>query len=252
MICSKWQPESVDLPTLKRNLVAQGYLRAFAHGESLRLEDEDWTLEEGEPLLVIQDRVKLAEDQRERRLAALETVMRLGGGVAHVIPRVDGIWLPAMKFRGDWYPLMEPRPGLFSFNSPLGACPECRGYGRVITIDYTRCIKPELSVKDGAIHIFEGESKVFSECKKDLMRGWRNNSQKVRLDVPWKDLKQWERDWLMHGDGENPDEMYEKGLWYGITGFFKYLESRTHKMHVRVYLSRFRTYQNARPAMACA
>ena len=69
--------------------------------------------------------------------------MRLGGGVAHVVPRVDGIWLPAMKFRGDWYPLMEPRPGLFSFNSPLGACPECRGYGRVITVDYNSCIKPE-------------------------------------------------------------------------------------------------------------
>ena len=81
-----------------------------------------------------------------------------------------------MKFRGDWYPLMEPRPGLFSFNSPLGACPECRGYGRVITVDYNRCIKPELSVRDRAIHIFEGEGKVFSECKKDLMRAWRKSS----------------------------------------------------------------------------
>ena len=244
MVCLEVaRPESVDLPALKRNLVAQGYLRAFAHGETLRLEDEDWTLEEGEPLLVVQDRVRLTEDQRERRLEALETAMRLGGGVAHVIPRVDGVWLSALKFRGDWHPLMEPRPGLFSFNSPLGACPECRGYGRVITIDYNRCIKPELSVHDGAIHIFEGDGKVFSECKRDLMRGWRKNARKVRLDVPWKDLKQWERDWLLYGDGDDPDEMYEQGLWYGIAGFFKYLESRTHKMHVRVYLSRFRTYQ---------
>ena len=244
MVCLEVaRPESVDLPTLKRNLVAQGYLRAFAHGELLRLEDEDWTLEEGEPLLVVQDRVRLTEDQRERRLEALETAMRLGGGLAHVIPRVDGVWLSALKFRGDWHPLMEPRPGLFSFNSPLGACPECRGYGRVITIDYNRCIKPELSVHDGAIHIFEGDGKVFSECKRDLMRGWRKNARKVRLDVPWKDLKQWERDWLLYGDGDDPDEMYEQGLWYGIAGFFKYLESRTHKMHVRVYLSRFRTYQ---------
>ena len=244
MVCLEVErPESVDLPSLKRNLVAQGYLRAFAHGEILRLEDEDWTLEEGEPLLVVQDRVRLSEDQRERRLEALETAMRLGGGVAHVIPRVDGVLLSALKFRGDWHPLMEPRPGLFSFNSPLGACPECRGYGRVITIDYNRCIKPELSVQDGAIHIFEGDGKVFSECKQDLMRGWRKNARKVRLDVPWKDLKQWERDWLLYGDGDDPDEMYEQGLWYGIAGFFKYLESRTHKMHVRVYLSRFRTYQ---------
>lgn len=112
MVCLEVaRPESVDLPTLKRNLVAQGYLRAFAHGEILRLEDEDWTLEEGEPLLVVQDRVRLTEDQRERRLEALETAMRLGGGVAHVIPRVDGVWLSALKFRGDWHPLMEPRPG---------------------------------------------------------------------------------------------------------------------------------------------
>lgn len=220
MVCLEVaRPESVDLPSLKRNLVAQGYLRAFAHGEILRLEDEDWTLEEGEPLLVVQDRVRLSEDQRERRLEALETAMRLGGGVAHVIPRVDGVWLSALKFRGDWHPLMEPRPGLFSFNSPLGACPECRGYGRVITIDYNRCIRPELSVQDGAIHIFEGDGKVFSECKRDLMRGWRKNARKVRLDVPWKDLKQWERDWLLYGDGDDPDEMYEQGLWYGIAGF---------------------------------
>ena len=244
MICLEVpRTESIDLSTLKMNLVAQGYLRVFAHGEMLRLEDDDWSLPEGESLLVIQDRVRLNEEQRERRLEALETAMRLGGGVAHVVPRVDGIWLPAMKFRGDWYPLMEPRPGLFSFNSPLGACPECRGYGRVITVDYIRCIKPELSVRNGAIHIFEGEGKVFSECKKDLMRAWRKSPRQVRLDVPWKDLKQWERDWLMYGDGSDPDEMYERGLWYGIAGFFKYLESRTHKMHVRVYLSRFRVYQ---------
>lgn len=65
---------------------------------------------------------------------------------------------------------------------------------------------------------------MFSECKKDLMRGWRKNARKVRLDVPWKDLKQWERDWLLYGDGEDPDEMYEQGLWYGIAGFFRYLE----------------------------
>ena len=96
MVCLEVaRPESVDLPSLKRNLVAQGYLRAFAHGEILRLEDEDWTLEEGEPLLVVQDRVRLSEDQRERRLEALETAMRLGGGVAHVIPRVDGVLLSA-------------------------------------------------------------------------------------------------------------------------------------------------------------
>lgn len=56
------------------------------------------------------------------------------------------------------------------------------------------------------------------------MRGWRKNARKVRLDVPWKDLKQWERDWLLYGDGDDPDEMYEQGLWYGIAGFFKYLE----------------------------
>ena len=64
MVCLEVaRPESVDLPSLKRNLVAQGYLRAFAHGEILRLEDEDWTLEEGEPLLVVQDRVRLSEEQ---------------------------------------------------------------------------------------------------------------------------------------------------------------------------------------------
>ncbi len=243
MICLQVaRPESVDLPTLKANLVAQGYLRAFVDGQLVRLDEEGTPLPADQALLVVQDRVKLTEEQRERRLEALETAMRLGGGVAHVIPRVDGKWQSAMQFRGDWYPLAEPRPGLFSFNSPLGACPECRGYGRVITIDYNRCINPDLSVKDGAIHIFEGEGKVFSECKRDLMRGWRNAGKPARIDVPWKDLTQEERNWFMKGEEGDVYELYDRGLWYGVIGFFNDLEKHTHKMHIRVYLSRFRVY----------
>ncbi len=243
MICLQVErPASVELPTLKANLVAQGYLRAWLNGEVVRLDDEERSLPDDVPLLVIQDRVKLTAEHRERRLEAYETAMRLGGGVAHIIPHLNGAWQAVMQFRGDWRPLAEPRPGLFSFNSPLGACPQCRGYGRVITIDYKRCINPELSVKDGAIHIFEGAGKVFSECKRDLMRGWRNAGKPARLDVPWKKLTPKERDWFMKGEGGDVDELYERGLWYGIIGFFNYLEKRTHKMHIRVYLSRFRVY----------
>ena len=87
--------------------------------------------------------------------------MRLGGGVAHVIPRVDGVWLSALKFRGDWHPLMEPRPGLFSFNSPLGACPECRGYGRVITIDTTGASSRNSAFRTGPSIFLRGTEKYF-------------------------------------------------------------------------------------------
>ncbi|MDO4411114.1 MAG: excinuclease ABC subunit UvrA [Akkermansia sp.] len=235
--------KKVDTETLKQELVAQGYLRVYVDGEVQRLDESELELKDASGILVVQDRVKMNVDMQKRRIEALETAMRLGGGVVYVVQREQGKWGTIKKYRGDWFPLLEPRPGLFSFNSPLGACPECRGYGRIIAIDYNRCINTELSVADGAIHIFEGEGKVFSECKKDLMRGWRNGSKKVRLDVPWKKLEAWEIRWLMEGEGGDVDELYERGLWYGVKGFFRYLESRTHKMHVRVYLSRFRVYQ---------
>ncbi|MEG2247978.1 MAG: excinuclease ABC subunit A, partial [Akkermansia sp.] len=160
-----------------------------------------------------------------------------------MIPR-DGDgngWGAPIEFRGDWFPLMEPTPGLFSSNSPLGACPECRGYGRMITIDYSRAIVPTLSLKEGALSIYE--TGRGTECKEDLMRAIERRGD-IRADVPWQDLSKKERDWVMEGDTPDWEAAWSSGqLWYGVKGFFKAMERQSHKMLVRVWLSKFRVYK---------
>ncbi len=241
LVCFKLnRPEQVTGEEFKQDLAAQGYLRAFIDGNAVRLDDPD--VELGEQVWIIQDRLQINDDQHQRGLEALEAAIKFGRDRVRITTRSDDdTWSNIRDYRSDWYPLQEPRPGLFSFNSPLGACPKCRGYGRIITIDYARCVYPQLSIKDGALHIFETEN--GQECKRDLLRANKKRSNPIRLNVPWKNLDQWERDWVMNGDpGGDWDSLWQEGKWYGVKGYFDYLESRTHKMHIRVYLSRFRVY----------
>ncbi|MEG1739825.1 MAG: excinuclease ABC subunit UvrA [Akkermansia sp.] len=249
------QPDGVDDELMRADLVAQGYMRLFAQGRPERLDDEGAlslksgvsALDEDGKVLVIQDRVKLDVSERGRMMEAVEAGLNLGGSAIFLIPR-DGDgngdgngWGAPIEFRGDWFPLMEPTPGLFSSNSPLGACPECRGYGRMITIDYSRAIVPTLSLKEGALSIYE--TGRGTECKEDLMRAIERRGD-IRADVPWQDLSKKERDWVMEGDTPDWEAAWSSGqLWYGVKGFFKAMERQSHKMLVRVWLSKFRVYK---------
>jgi len=128
-------------------------------------------------------------------------------------------------------------PSHFSFNSPLGACEACRGFGRVIGIDWGLVIPDEaLSLAQGAIKPWQTES--FKECQADLMR-----YAPVRgIDVhrPWRQLTAPARAWVLDGDPAWRGDWNRQ--WYGVRRFFTWLESRTYKMHVRVLLSRYRAY----------
>jgi excinuclease ABC subunit A len=135
----------------------------------------------------------------------------------------------------------EPSPALFSFNHPLGACPACRGFGRIITIDYN------LALPDRSKTLAEGVVKPWqsgqsAECQDDLMKFCR--IRKVPVNVPFRDLpKKWQ-DWLIDGDpdyGKDSAHRWPRA-WYGIKGYFRWLESKAYKMHVRVLLSRYRSY----------
>ena len=129
---------------------------------------------------------------------------------------------------------------MFSFNSPLGACPKCRGFGRIIDIDYRLAIPDEtLSIDDGAIKCWEGE--VFGESKRDLL-GFAKK-KKIPTHIPVGRLTPAQRAYVIDGEpgyGENGVEL--PAAWYGLKGFFRYLEARTYKMHYRVFLSRYRSY----------
>jgi excinuclease ABC subunit A len=123
----------------------------------------------------------------------------------------------------------EPTPALFSFNSPRGACPACQGFGRLVGIDELKVIPdPTKTIEEGPIAPFNVPS--YESAYDDLKRACRKYG--VRRNVPWKDLTAKERGIVWDGEG----------AWYGVTGLFKHLEKKRYKMHVRIFLARYRGY----------
>jgi excinuclease ABC subunit A len=123
---------------------------------------------------------------------------------------------------------------LFSFNSPVGACESCRGFGRTIGIDYGLVIPDESkSLRGGAIKPWQ--TKSYKECQDDLLKYAKKRG--IPVDTPWRELGAERRKWVIEGEGD-----WNKGVWYGAKRFFAWLETKSYKMHVRVLLSRYRSY----------
>ncbi len=223
-------------------LQGQGYLRAMVAGDVLRLDEATAAQLGDDEWLIVQDRIRLRSDARSRLTEALENAFRLGQDVAQVALRgEEGAWGSPRSFRRDWYPLMEPRPGLFSGNSPLGACPACKGYGRAISYDFMRGILPDKSIQDGALKMLS--SQTLSECYRDFVRA-NKLVKAVRMDVPWQQLTRREQDWVFYGEAPGMDvwAAYNKGLWYGYQGIMDDMEKHAHKLSVRVFLAYYRVY----------
>ncbi len=134
----------------------------------------------------------------------------------------------------------EPIPSLFSFNSPVGACETCRGFGRTIGIDYGLVIPDEgKSLRGGAIRPWQTQS--YKECQDDLVKFAKKRN--IPLDRPWRELTETHKAWVIEGEGP-----WSKDVWYGAKRFFEWLETKSYKMHVRVLLSRYRAYT---PCLTC-
>jgi excinuclease ABC subunit A len=245
--------ESLELIT------KQGYQRLLVGTELCRIEEAAARLG-GEPpafLTVAQDRLRLAPRNRARFIEACEQAYHFGKGklaVRVVEPRAGLAAAAVRRFSNRLHCAVcdleyrEPSAALFSFNHSVGACPVCRGFGRTITIDY------RLAVPDWNRTLAEGVVKPWltatgAECQKDLMRFCRLRG--VPTHVPFHQLDAKWRDWVIDGDpGYGSDAQHEwPRAWYGVKGYFRWLESRSYKMHVRVLLSRYRSY---RPCPACA
>ncbi len=234
-------PADTEVADFFEFLQAQGYVRVLIYGEIYRTDQPDQFSRRLQGMVdVIQDRV--AANRKSRLLEAVETALHFGKGkVALVEPDSN----ERLSFSTKWHcascdtDIREPVAGLFSFNNPLGACPDCRGFGRVIGIDVERALPDKtLSIREGVVKAFQGDK--YYECQADLERC--AVVQDVDLDTPFEDLPKSDQEWVIKGDGGDPEAAYEIGSWYGVKGFFKWVESKSYKMHVRVFLSRFRSY----------
>ncbi len=255
-------PPDTNFHDLCAFLNAQGYLRILHDGEILRTDEplgRTANLRIRSVATIVQDRLTLTPKNHTRLLEALEAAFLLGKGTATVVGAPRSILLekrpaPVLSrtFSTTWmnpatgFTLRAPSPALFSFNSPLGACPKCRGFGRIIGLDLDKAVPdPSLSIAQGAIKPFQGER--GDECQRDLIRCCKQRDLSIK--TPWEDLAEDDKEWIYYGDGKSDDPSLEEldalwraGDWYGVKGFFTWLETKAYKMHVRVFLSRYRSY----------
>ncbi|MEO0055173.1 MAG: hypothetical protein RLZZ50_1120, partial [Verrucomicrobiota bacterium] len=256
------RPANLEWTEILASLKGQSYVRVLlpAPASSLpaltahRVEDliaDSAPLSAADHLFVAQDRITLNPDSRTRFLEAAEQALHFGQGELHLFapgnaePQL-GAFLPAGHFsRGLHSPesghsFRPASPGLFSFNSPLGACPRCRGFGRIIEIDTNLAIPDRsLSIADGAVKAFQGET--YGESQKDLLRFAKKAG--IPANVPFAGLSSAHQRLVLEGEPDYGQPGREwPHCWYGLKGFFSWLEKSTYKTHVRVFLSRYRAY----------
>jgi len=215
--------KGLDATSLRQLLQRQGHDRIHAEDQSA--------------LEVLITRLRLREHDRDRLVEALEQAFRLGHGRlrVHWLNEAREVvetrqWSSALHCPACDLHYQDPVAGLFSFNSPVGACPDCRGFGRIMGID-SNLVIPDHSLSLAAGAIRPWQSGKSTECQADLLRAAR--SAGIATDIAWRDLPAEHRDWVMNGDGER---------WYGVRGYFDWLVSKSYRMHVRVLLSKYRSY----------
>ena len=220
-------PARMAVAEIRAELERQGYARV--HRESaLELE-------------IIQDRLRAGGDNTARLHEALEAALRAGHGRI-IVQALDEheAETASWRYSSDLHcahcnlHYQDAVPALFSFNSAIGACEQCRGFGRVIGIDYALVI-PDTGKTLGAGAIRPWQTPSFKECQDDLVRHAKRHG--VALDVPWRELPAADREWVIEGEGA-----WTKKTWYGLKRFFAWLETKAYKMHIRVLLSKYRSY----------
>ncbi len=224
-ITFNWALEK-DLAQLKK----EGFTRVFKQGKVITFDE----FRPGRRMTnadVFVDRVKIDPEERERLVDSLEMALRWGEGRIKIISSSGEFRLYSQRLECKTCHLAyeEPFPNLFSFNSPQGACPVCHGFGDLAVLDEEKIIPDrKKSLAEGAI---EPWSKPGSYgLQEELIDEARRRG--IPVNIPFEDLKpKWQRFILEGGDG-----------YYGVKGFFEWLQSKKYKVQVRVLLSRYRKY----------
>ncbi len=235
-------PENFEEAEVRELLARQGYTRIHR--------------QRGTTLEVVQDRLRLSEGNRGRLVEALESALIRGSqrATVHVLDDEREV-ASSRRFSSELhcadcniaYP--PPTPNMFSFNSPIGACESCRGFGRTMGIDY------DLVIPDGSLSLAGGAIKPLQSKS---FRGWQSyllrcaEEDGVDVSVPWKRLSAAHKRWVLTGEGAGANRPVaakakgrrrkSKDTWGGAQQFFAYLERKSYKMHVRVMLSKYRSY----------
>ena len=234
----------------------QGYQRLLIGKAVVRIDDavstfsQDGAKRSGtKSIIVIQDRLRPTSANRARFIEACEQAYHFGKGklaiheffskeegtsVTHRVSNLLHCARCDIEYR-------DPSPALFSFNNPVGACPSCRGFGRIISIDYNCALPDRKKTLAGGV-VKPWQTGHGLESQKDMMRMCRHFE--IPTDVPFEKLARKWQDFIIEGDPNyGKDEEHEwPRAWYGVKGYFRWLESKAYKMHVRVLLSRYRAY----------
>ena len=224
------------------SLRRKGFARLLIDGHAVSLDDVGAASLRARPVLqVVVDRIQLSgEDLRQRLTDSIEMAYLEGGGAAWALRNVEsGIQNSAFVHFSERFecrtcgiPYEDPQPRLFSFNNPFGACPTCHGFGNIVELDMNLVVPdPKKSIQQGAIEPWTKPHyrTQLAELKRAAKKA------KVFLDAPWEHLTDEEKRFVVEG-AEDPAE------YGGIRGFFKWLERKKYKVHVRVFLSRYRGY----------
>ncbi|MCA1616293.1 MAG: excinuclease ABC subunit UvrA [Acidobacteria bacterium] len=219
------------------SLMQRGFTRLYSRGETIELRSpDDYTRADFADVFVLVDRLAAGEDVRARLVDSLETCFVEGHGVAVVQTAGAGGETPrSLRFsekfecKSDGTVYAEPEPRLFSFNNPFGACPTCQGFGNTIGLDLDLVIpNPQLSLDEGAVEPWTRPQ--YEWARTELRRFAKGEG--IPLHEPFAALPKQQQRAVVEG----------KGSWGGVRGFFDWLETKKYKLHVRVFLSKYRGY----------
>ncbi len=233
-------PANFSAEEVSNFLQGQGYTRIHGEPRPSNIKDQ-------QVIDVVQDRFRWSSVEPERLAEALEQALRMGQGLVSIYALDDeGNDLARWRYSNKLHcadcelSYQQALPSTFSFNSPLGACETCRGFGRIIGIDLGLVIPDESkTLEGGAIKPWQTPS--FKECQDELEKYAKRAN--VSLNTAWRNLPPEHQQWVLEGDplwkgGRNAWQTQ----WYGVHRFFEWLETKAYKMHVRVMLSKYRSY----------
>jgi len=235
-------PANTTAEEVAQWLSSSGFTRI--HGERTIKDDKGG---ERKLLDVVADRFRVGNVEKVRVVEAIELALKRGQGRLNVDVLAENAEAEDPGIRWRWSTGLhcpesdlrygDPQPALFSFNSAFGACETCRGFGRVIGVDWGLVIPDEKkTLRNGAIKSIQ--TPAWKEIQEDLMK--YAGDAGIPRDTAWSQLSETQRRWVVDGS-PNWNGNWNK-QWYGIKRFFEYLESKAYKMHIRVLLSKYRSY----------